>query len=88
MDLVLNEEIYQGDKCSKEARCQDFSVLNSSRVLRAEGQTTQSPWKGSYEIRDHENVVPVVVVGRSDIRPTATGDGSEKSSSSYYLRQH
>ena len=87
MYFMLDEEIYQGYKCAKEAGCQDLSVLNSSRVLRTERQTAQGPGQGGNEVGNHENVMPAMVVGRRNICPAAAGNASKKTSTSYNLRQ-
>lgn len=71
MDLVLNEIVDQRNQSSKEQAGHDFAVLDGTAVGRAEREATQGPRQGGHQVRDHEDVMPVVVVGRCDIGPTA-----------------
>ena len=87
MDLVLNEVVDQWHQSSKEQASHDLTVLNRATVVRAQSQTAQSPRQGSNQVRDHENVVPVMVIGGGDIGPTTTGQGSENTDTSHDLRQ-
>lgn len=43
MHLVLDKEVDQWHKSSKEAASKDFSVLEGSGVLGTKGNTAQSP---------------------------------------------
>ena len=80
---MLNEKVNQWHKCTKKARCEDFSILDGLRIWGAEHQTAYGPGQSSYKIRDHEYVMPVVVIGRCNICPAAAGDGPKKSSTSH-----
>ena len=87
MHFVLNEKVNQRHQCTKKARCEDFSILDGLRIWGTERQTTEGPWQGSYKIRNHEYVMPVVVIGRCNICPAAAGDRPKKSSASHDPRE-
>lgn len=71
MNLVLDEEVYQGYQSAKKCSRQVFSVFDRSRIVRTKGETPKSPWEGSNEVRDHKDIMPIVVVGGSDICPAS-----------------
>lgn len=87
MDLVLDEVVDQWHQGSKEKASHDLAILDGTAVVRAEGQATQSPRQGGHQIRDHENIVPVMVVGRSDIGPASARQGPEDTNAGNNLRQ-
>lgn len=72
MDLVLNEIVDQRNQSSEEQAGHDFAVLDGTVVVRAERKATQGPRQGGHQVRDHEDIMPVVVIGRCDIGPTTT----------------
>ena len=71
MHLVLDEEVDQGHEGAEETSCQVFAILDSLGVGGAEGNAARRPGNREYEVRNHEDVVPVMVVGRRDVRPSA-----------------
>lgn len=73
MDLVLDKEIDQRHESAEEGTSQIFPVLDSLRIWGAEGQAPGGPRDGKDDIRDHQNVVPVVVIRRRDVRPASAG---------------
>ena len=85
--LVLDEIVNQWHQSSKEKAGHDLAVLDGTAVVGAQGQATQSPRQGGHQIRDHEDIVPVVVVGGGDIGPTSTGQSAEDTDTSNNLRQ-
>lgn len=70
VDLVLNEIVDQRNQCSKEQASHNFTVLDGTAVVRAERKATQGPRQSRHQVRDHEDVMPVVIIGRCDIGPT------------------
>lgn len=77
MDLVLDEEVHERHDGAKEGTGDVFAVLDGGGVGRAERDAAKHPRDGGDEVGDHEDVVPVVVVGRRDIGPAAARDGAE-----------
>ncbi len=73
MHLVLDEVVNQRDKGAEEETSENLSVLNSPTVVWAQGQATNSPWKSRNQVRDHKDVVPIVVIRRRNICPTTAG---------------
>jgi hypothetical protein len=74
LDEKVDERYYSGKEGSREV----LSVLDSHRVPRAERKTSVGPWDGSDEIGDHKDVVPVVIIGRRDIGPSAASQRSKE----------
>ena len=70
--LVLDEEVnewqYGGVKCARKV----FAILDGGWVSRAESDDAKRPRNGREQIRDHENVMPVMVIGRRDVSPATT----------------
>lgn len=87
MHLVLNEVVNQWHQGTEEEAGNDLAVLDGPAVVRAQRKTAQSPWQGSHQIGDHEDVVPVMVIGGSDICPSTTGQSAEDANTSDNLRQ-
>lgn len=77
MHLVLNEIVDQWHKSTKEQTGHDLAVLQGTTVVRTESNATQGPRQRRHQVRDHEDVVPVMVIGRSHISPATTGEGPE-----------
>jgi len=77
VNLVLDEKVDERDQSSKERSRKRLSVLDSSRIRWAQGKAAKSPWKRSHQVGDHEDVVPVMVIGRSNISPSSAGEGAE-----------
>lgn len=75
VNLVLYEEIDKRHKGSEEGPAKDLPVVDGLGVVWAKGETSDGPWQGGNKIRNHEDVVPVVVVGRGNIGPSSTGEG-------------
>jgi hypothetical protein len=85
MHFVLDEVVNQRNQCSKEQTGHDLAVLNSATVIRAKRETTQGPRQGSHQVRDHKNVMPIMVVGRCHIGPTSTSQSPEDAHSGNQL---
>jgi hypothetical protein len=77
VDLVLNEIVNQRNQCSKEQARHNLAVLDSTAVVGAERKAAKSPWQSSNQIRDHEDIMPVMVVGRCNVGPTSTSQSTE-----------
>jgi hypothetical protein len=82
VNLVLNKKVDQRHQSRKERAGKQLSVFERRRVRRTQGEAAQRPWKCRYEVRDHEDVVPVMVVGRGDICPSATRQRAEDANTS------
>lgn len=85
--FVLDKVIDQRHQSTEEQTGHDLPVLHSAAVVRAESQTTQRPRQSSNQIRNHENVVPVMVIRRRNVCPTTTGERPEYSNTSDNLRK-
>lgn len=83
--FVLNEIVNQRDQCSKEQAGHDFAVLDSPTVVRAKGEAAQGPRQSGHQVRDHEDIVPIMIVGRGHVGPASTCQGSEDAHSSDQL---
>lgn len=70
---MLDKEVDQWHERAEEARSQVFPIFNRGRVRRAERDAARRPGQGSNNVRDHQNIVPVVIVGRGDVSPSAAG---------------
>lgn len=62
VDFVLNEEVDQGNNGREKAGREYPAILDSLRVGRAENEAAICPWNCGDQVRDHENIVPIVVV--------------------------
>lgn len=78
MNLVLNKEVDQGYQGTKESTSDILSVPDGLWVRRAESNTAQCPGESAHNVRDHKNVVPIMIVGRCDVRPATACQGSKK----------
>lgn len=75
--FVLDKEVYEGDDAAIERARHVFPVLDRSRVGRAKGDAPEGPGYGRQQVGDHEDIVPVMVVGGGDIGPAAASECSE-----------
>lgn len=87
MNLVLDEEVNQGNKSAEEGAGQIFAVFDGLRVGRTQSQTSQCPWQSGDQVADHENVVPVMIVGTGHVGPSTTRQCPEDSHSCNKLGQ-
>lgn len=87
MHFVLDEVVDQGHQSAEEQTGQDLAVLDSAAVVRAEGEAAESPGQGCHQVRDHENVVPVVIISRGNISPASTRECPEQAHTSNQLWQ-
>lgn len=87
VDLVLDEEVDQRYKGSEEGTTEDLTVIDGLGVVGAQSDTAEGPGQSSNEVGDHENVVPVMVVGRRDVGPASAGKGSEDADTQNELGQ-
>lgn len=69
--FVLNEKVDERKYSSVERPGKVFTVLHSCGVLGTHGDHTECPRDGGDQVRDHEDVVPVMVIRRGDVRPSA-----------------
>lgn len=73
MHLVLDKVVDQRDEGAKEETSKNLSVLNSPTVVWAQGQATDSPRQSRDQVRDHKDIVPVMVIRRRNICPSTAG---------------
>lgn len=85
--FVLDKVINQRHQSTEEQTGHNLPVFHSTAVVRAEGQATQRPRQSSNQIRNHENVVPVMVIRRCNVCPTTTGKSPENANTSDNLRK-
>ena len=74
---MLDKEVDQGNQSAKEATSNPLPVLDRLCVRRAKRNTSGGPWDRKDDVRDHENIVPVMVVGRGDVSPAAASKSSD-----------
>jgi hypothetical protein len=74
---VLDEEVGQRHNRGEEGTAKDLTVVDGLGIVGAQGDAAEGPWYSCDEVRDHEDVVGVVVIGRRDIGPASTREGSE-----------
>ena len=77
MHLMLDEKVDQWDKSTKEGRREVLAIFDSFWIGRAQRNATGGPGYCCNDVRDHKNVMPVVIVGRGNISPAAACQGSE-----------
>ena len=82
MDFVLDEKVDQGHQCRKESATKSRPPVKGSWVWWAEHVAPNGPGQGRDEVRNHEDVVPVVVIGGGHVSPTTAGECSEDADSS------
>lgn len=87
VDLMLNEEVDQRHQSTEECPSEDFSIFDSSWITWAECKTAQGPRKRSYQVRNHEDVVPTMIIRRGDIGPAAAAQCTEQANSCKDLGQ-
>lgn len=87
MYLVLDEEIDQWHQGTKEQTGHDFPILRSTAVVTTQGDATQRPRQSCNQVRNHKDIVPVMVISRCYIGPTTTGECPKQSDTSNYLWQ-
>lgn len=87
MHFVLDEEVDQGYEGCKECSAQIFPVLDRLGIWWAESNTANGPGQSGDKIADHENVMPVMVIGARHISPTSASQGPEHADSGNELGQ-
>lgn len=74
---MLNKEVDQGNQGAKEATGNPLPVLDRLCVRRAKRNASGGPRDRKDNVRDHEDIVPVMVVGRGDVGPAAASKSSD-----------
>lgn len=85
--LVLDEVVYQRHQSPKEGPSKYLSVLDSFRVVGAKCKTTKRPRKGSHQIRNHENIMPAMVICRGHVGPASTAQSTKNTDTRNNLRE-
>lgn len=78
MHLVLDEKVDERHQRSEEGPRQPLPVFDGLCVRWAERDAAERPGQGGDDVRDHEDVVPVVVVCRRDVCPPAARQGPQE----------
>lgn len=87
MHLMLNEEVHQRHNHAKERPCQPLPPPDRPSIANwTQRQTSQSPRQGRDQIGDHEDIVPVMIVRRSNVRPPTARQGPEHSNARHPFR--
>lgn len=73
LDEVVDQRYEGAEECSSEI----FPQLDRPRVRRAQRKTAERPGDGRDKVRNHEDIMPIVVVRRRDIRPASARKGPE-----------
>ena len=76
MNFMLNEIVYQWDQRAEKKPCDYFSVFDIGRIRRRCDQAPNSPRQRKNQIRDHEDIVEVMVVRWGDVHPSTTEERS------------
>jgi hypothetical protein len=74
MDIVLDEKVHHGNKCSKESVGKQLSVLLGLGVLGSGRDGADNVGDGAEQVNNHGDIVNVVVVRGSDVNPSTTGN--------------
>ena len=78
VNLVLYEKVDERNQCPEEGAGQNFPVLKSFCVsLWTKCYAPQGPGQRSHQIRDHEDVMPAMVVRRRNVCPSTTRECTE-----------
>ena len=75
---MLDVKVHHGYHGRKENGCYTLPPLDSNPVRWAEHNASKRPWQRRDEIGDHEYIVPIVVVRRRDIGPSAAHHGPKQ----------
>ncbi len=75
VDLVPDKKVDQRNESSEEGTSQVLPVLDSCCIWWAQDDASGRPRDRQDKVRDHQNVMPVVVVGRRDVCPAAACQG-------------
>lgn len=87
VDFVLDEEVEQRHDCRKESGGKYLPVLDRFGIRRAEFDAADGPGDGSQEVRDHEDVMPIVIIRGRNICPAAASECPKYANSRYPLWQ-
>lgn len=84
---MLNEIVDQWNQGSEEKAGYDLAVLDGPTVIGAESKAAQRPRQSRDKVRDHEDIMPVMIISGGDIGPSTTGQGAEDTHTSDNLRE-
>lgn len=88
MHFVLYEEINQRDHGPKEQYSSSLPVLHGPFVGWGCHETAHCPGNRSHKIADHEDIVPIMIVGGCHIYPSATQNCPKQTNTSSCLGQY
>lgn len=86
MNLVLDEKVHQRHQSTEESARNVFPVLDRFGIRGTERNAAGCPRNRKDNVRDHKNIVPVMVVGRRDVGPPAACESSDDAGPSDQLR--
>jgi hypothetical protein len=87
VDLVLDEEVDQRHQGSKESGGQVLAQSYGRRIRRTQRNAARGPRQSRDNVGNHKNVVPVMIIGRCDIRPPPACQGSEDAHERNHARE-
>lgn len=83
MHFVLDEKVDQRNQSREKSSSEILSQLDGLRVWRTQCNATDGPRQSGNQIADHENIMPIVVIGRRNICPSSTRQSPEYSNASH-----
>ena len=87
MDFVLDKVVNQRNESAEEQASEHLPVLQRPLVIRAQRNTAQGPRERGHEVRDHEDIMPIMVIARRDIRPATARQSPEHANAGNELGQ-
>lgn len=82
VNLVLDEPVDQRNQGTEEGTCKELSISDSRWVGGAQRKAADCPWERCHKVRDHEDVMPVMIIRRCHICPSTTGQCPEDANAS------
>lgn len=76
---MLYIEVNHRNNGSEEGGSDVFSVFNRLGIGRTQDEAAGGPGDCSHQIRDHKDIVPVMIVSRRDIGPASARECTKQS---------
>lgn len=77
MDLVLDKKVDQRNDSTVEGTGHVFAILDCHMIGWAQGNAPKGPRNGGQQVGNHEEVVPVVIIRRSNVGPATASEGAK-----------
>lgn len=87
MNFMLYKEVNHRNDGSEEGRRDVFPIFDCLGIRRAQDEAADRPGDCGYQIRDHKDIVPIVIVGRRDIGPAAAHERTKQSHGGHKFRK-